>query len=309
MARPTALQPSVVAGLFAQPDCSKNLVRLVEEAEPNAVPWFDKWGWIVVAMTGAYRDAYDPEPAELDKIFDAAVDVIRRRSTNDQWGMCALIRETSGRVTDLFTGDLTSRKLLGPIRSWAWVLSEAPNLPQGSVELLVDFGDVQAIQKLGWHRECLGEPVAACADRLLKNYPRRAKNGWGPKVQAFPSHPGLDPERFDRFVRYQEFFGPGLAASHHASDELLDALSRHTNPSAREAVARNPRTRLPTLIDLANRGPSYAQRAARNRQEVAAVYGWGSPDRLWRWEHASEDFIGTPKQLAAHLETNESAEE
>ncbi len=273
------------------------------------MPWYDNFGWIVVAMTDDYRDASDPEPAELDEVFDDAVDVLKRRSINDRWGMCALIRETSGRVTDLFTDDLTSRKLLGPIRSWAWVLSEAPNLPQRSVDLLVDFGDVQAVQKLGWHRECIGEPVAACADRLLKNYPRRAKNGWGPKVQAFPSHPGLDAERFDRFVRYQEFFGPGLAASHHASDELLDDLSRHNNPSAREAVARNPRTRLPTLIDLANRGPSYAQRAARNRQEVAAIHGWGSPDRLLRWEHASEDFVGTPKQLAAHLEANESAQE
>ncbi len=151
--------------------------------------------------------------------------------------------------------------------------------------------------------------MAACADRFLKNYPNRAKKGWGRAVQDFPSHPGLDAQRFERFIRYQEFFGPGLAGSHHASDELLDELSRHPNPLAREAVARNPRTRLPTLIDLANRGPSYAQRAARNRQEVAAVYGWGSPDRLWRWEHASEDFVGTPKQLAAHLEADESAQE
>jgi len=300
------IPPEAVAGLLDQPGTTAELVRLVRRGEVDAIPYLSDGAWVILQMTEAYRSDQGATP-NLHQFIDSAATLLMKGVHNERWAVARLLFESPEAVTDLFTNTLVERQLLQAQRVWAAQLSWAPRLPPGTLNALLDLNDDKVTRSLAWNHDCSGPAVGTLADRILRVYPKQDLSYWGTRHRNFPAHPELDEKRFRRFSAIKgEFFLPGIAGSRHSTAEELDRLQSKGKPAVRLNVAMNPNTTIPTLIEMANRGPSVAQKAARSRDKVALAYGWGDGKRFQAWTEASADFTGTAVQLERHLEETQS---
>lgn len=295
------MSPELVKGFLDLPGFPSDLRALVHDGTSGAVDWMPPDGTIL-RMTAAYRDADVPieDGSGAEDVMEFFTQVLLKGNQSERWATTRMIMAGPDDFADSWTDLLVERKLLRGVRRWAGALRWAPKLSPHIVDALASVGDPQTLWSLGYNPVCTGVPVEVLADDIL-DWHRGGFTDWKTTSRNFPGHPNLDVERFQRFVDSGDMFSPGVALSHHASPLLLDDLSRSNDPLTRLNVALNPRTPRPTLVALADRGPSKAQVAARERREVAEAFGWGADGDYAKWLAESGEYKGTATRLAARL--------